>query len=249
MPLLSPRSKKEAVYDWLRKEIVSGRAAPGTDLIIEELAREHEVSPIPVREALQRLEAEGFVVIRPYAGVTVTAIAPHLIFEVFALLEAAEVTSGRLACHNASQADLVALEALLQQMDGWLDDAHRWSEGNIKFHQLLSQQAGTQILSALMEPMLAHWSRLRSHYLQDVFIHHLDVAQEGHWEIFDALQARDAAALERATRTHNRLARQAYIEHLLKEDLIDQATAAVLSEEPPPGSVSPRTGERAQTGH
>ena len=54
---------QEAIAQELRAEIVAGRKAPGERLITEELATRFEVSPIPVREALSRLAAEGLVAI------------------------------------------------------------------------------------------------------------------------------------------------------------------------------------------
>ncbi len=66
------RSKKEAVYDTLRNAILQGDLKPGARLVIDKLAAELGVSQIPIREALQQLEGEGFVTIEPYVGVTVS---------------------------------------------------------------------------------------------------------------------------------------------------------------------------------
>src|SRR5438067_8819367 len=85
---VSFRSKKDATYDTLHTAIVRGDLAPGTRLVIDDLAAQIGVSPIPVREALQQLQADGFVVIEPYVGVTVTALQAGLVEEIFALLEA-----------------------------------------------------------------------------------------------------------------------------------------------------------------
>ena len=54
-------SKQERVYRAVRKRIVDGTLPPGSRLVADALARELNVSPVPVREALRRLEAEGFV--------------------------------------------------------------------------------------------------------------------------------------------------------------------------------------------
>ena len=54
-------SKQERVYRTVRQRIVDGTLSPGSRLVADGLARELDVSPVPVREALRRLEAEGFV--------------------------------------------------------------------------------------------------------------------------------------------------------------------------------------------
>src|SRR5690242_5219433 len=92
------RSKKDAVLDALRTAIIKGAFKPGARLVIDELAAHFGTSAIPVREALQQLQAEGLVIIQPYAGATVTLIEANLIVEIFELLEAFELISGRAAC-------------------------------------------------------------------------------------------------------------------------------------------------------
>jgi DNA-binding GntR family transcriptional regulator len=97
------RSKKEFVYDALRVAILEGDLEPGARLVIDDLAMELGVSQIPVREALQQLQADGFVTIEPYIGTKVTEIDAGLVREVFDLLEALEVISGRAACLRMSE--------------------------------------------------------------------------------------------------------------------------------------------------
>ncbi|HSB62391.1 MAG TPA: GntR family transcriptional regulator [Vicinamibacteria bacterium] len=76
MPLAPPaaarfRTKQELVYRTLRDAIMICRLAPGERLVIDELARQLEVSAIPVREALQLLQSEGLVRSVPPVGATV----------------------------------------------------------------------------------------------------------------------------------------------------------------------------------
>ena len=56
---LSSSSKQERSYLSIRKRIADGTYAPGSRLIAERIARDLKISPVPVREALRRLEAEG----------------------------------------------------------------------------------------------------------------------------------------------------------------------------------------------
>ena len=58
---ISGVSKQEWTYSVLRGRIVNGTYAEGHRLVVDAIARELEVSPMPVREAIRRLEAEGWV--------------------------------------------------------------------------------------------------------------------------------------------------------------------------------------------
>ena len=64
-------TKQERVYRAIRERILSGAYGPGYRVVIDALAEEFEVSGLPVREAIRRLEAEGLVIYRPNAGAQV----------------------------------------------------------------------------------------------------------------------------------------------------------------------------------
>ncbi len=208
------RSKKEAVYDTLRTAILQGDLKPGARLVIDKLAAELGVSQIPIREALQQLEGEGFVTIEPYIGVTVSDLQAGSITEIFGLLEALEVVSGRIACHKLSDDDLDQIEAMLRHLDTLLDDPDRFSEENKRLHHFICDRAGTRLVKEFLTTVLAHWDRLRRHYLNDVFSHRVQVAQADHWAMLAAWRTRDPERVERCIRQHNRSAREDYVNYL-----------------------------------
>ena len=67
-------NKAERTYATLRRRILVGTYEPGHRLVLDALAREMGVSPVPVREALRRLEAEGWVVYTRNVGAQVAPI-------------------------------------------------------------------------------------------------------------------------------------------------------------------------------
>jgi DNA-binding GntR family transcriptional regulator len=211
------RSKNELVYASLRAAIIHCELPPGGRLVIDELANELGVSQIPIREALRQLEADGFIVSKPHVGATVTDIQASLITEVFGLLEAMEIISGRAACARLNEADTRDLERHLRHMDTLLDDPDAWSAANVRFHQTICERAGTPLVQKMMDKALAHWDRLRSYYqLKDVFAQRVGEAHRQHWEMFDAIRLRDPIAVEETARVHNRAALSAYVEYLEK---------------------------------
>src|SRR5581483_6225390 len=79
------RSLPQAIYLALREAILAGRYQPGEALRQESLAKEFEASRVPVREALNRLEAEGIVILRPRRGFVVASLDVGEIEEIFEL--------------------------------------------------------------------------------------------------------------------------------------------------------------------
>lgn len=208
------RSKNELVYASLHHAIIEGELQPGARLIIDELASQLGVSQIPVREALRQLEADGFVIIEPYIGATVTELHLDQITEIFGLLEAMESISGRAACVHLIEADLDSLEKILCQMDALVGDATAWSRANVHFHHTICELSNTLLARRMLDKAFDHWDRLRTHFFKGVFVQRIDVAQREHWEMLAAIRARDPDTVEAIVRRHNRQALAAYTRYI-----------------------------------
>lgn len=214
------RSKKEIIYEFLKQEIIHGVHAPGTRLVIDELSARLEVSQIPIREAIQQLEADGFITTEPYVGARITKIDAALVFEVFALLESYETICSRKACYCASEEDLATLTMMISEMDHLIDDTEKWSEKNKAFHLFICDCANTPLVHKMMEKLFDHWDRLRLHYLKDVSGQRTHVAQAEHHQLIEALRERNADKVEKIIHSHNQSALQSYIRHLESQGLL-----------------------------
>ncbi|MBO0682610.1 MAG: GntR family transcriptional regulator [Candidatus Dormibacteraeota bacterium] len=109
-------SKLEFAYRTILSHILRGAYGPGYRLVIDELARELNMSQVPVREAIRRLEAEGWVTFERYVGARVASAGPtewaHLM-HVLAVLEGA---AAALAADRFEEEDLKELRNLNQAM-------------------------------------------------------------------------------------------------------------------------------------
>ncbi|WP_042355482.1 GntR family transcriptional regulator [Bacillus rubiinfantis] len=83
-------SKQEIAYQFIRSRITEGIYVQGQRLVIDTLGKELNLSPIPIREAIRRLEAEGLVTIKAYSGAVVSFIDEKEYFEVLSTLAALE---------------------------------------------------------------------------------------------------------------------------------------------------------------
>jgi DNA-binding GntR family transcriptional regulator len=213
-PIGFSRSKKELVTKTLRDAILNGELIPGTRLVIEDLAKQLGVSPIPVREALQQLDADGYVAIEPYLGARVAPIEAESVAEVFSLLETMEVVSSRAACQHMSDSDFNVLQEILVKMDSLIGDPELWSQENRHFHKYICDKSGTRLVGSLMSKVLDHWDRLHRYFLTDVFARRLPQAQREHWKILKTLRTRDPAETEAVIREHAQASLTAYTKYL-----------------------------------
>ena len=138
-PFNRPTTKEEYVYTVLREEILNCQRPPGQKLVMDRLSEELGTSPIPIRGALQRLQAEGLVVITPHTGAAVSPVSPDTIAEIFTLSAALESIVMRLLIAKITPPDLERLRAIVAEMDGALaaEDRPAWATLDFDFHTTL----------------------------------------------------------------------------------------------------------------
>lgn len=219
------RSKNQIVYELIRDAIVSGDFAPGSRIIIDDLAERFGISHSPIRECLRQLESDGFVTIRPYTGVTVTELQPELIMEVFSLLESLEVISSCRAYKRATSKQLDSLAHLIDEMEKYATAPQQWSAKNVEFHMSICDIADMTITKHMMNRALHHWDRLRRYYLLEVSAQRISQAQQEHHELLQAIRAGDEARIEHVILNHNQAALNDYLEHIKQTQQVDLFTA------------------------
>ena len=102
-PVARPVPLRQSVYEALVELVVGRRLGPGEHLVETELARQLGARRQPVREALHRLEAEGWVDLRPNQGAFVHVPTDHEVDELLDVRELLEVQMARLAARSASR--------------------------------------------------------------------------------------------------------------------------------------------------
>lgn len=195
-------SYADSVYAKLKADILDGGMEPGERLLEDELSTRFHVSRTPVREALNRLEADGLVVDRPGRGVIVTEFGEDEILEGYVIRGVLEGVAARLAAQRASEIDIHRLELLLDALekardDGDLDTAIRLSAD---FHAQLWQLAGNRRLLKLMRDIEATMGRYQR--LTMAQPGRTDRAIQEHREILDAIRAHDGDRAEALGRAH-----------------------------------------------
>ena len=133
------KSIPDAIADDLRDRILSGELREGEPIRQETLAAEYDVSRMPVREALKRLNAEGLVQWENNRGGTVTKHSLSEIAEIFDLRTLLEVELFREAIPKMVTADFERCEGLLSELESSFEDGDiaRWGDLNHRYHSAL----------------------------------------------------------------------------------------------------------------
>jgi len=205
-------TKQQAIYQHLKERILDGKLPPGHRLIIDDIANELGLSIIPVREALQLLQAERLVEIRPHAGATVAAITPESIEEVFTILEGMEAMAVRRVAKKMPAELDALLVKLIAKMDSaeHANDVEKWSALNLEFHLAISDATGMPWLREITQRALGNWDRIRRHFFREGSEHRFTEAQREHHALIKALRKGDADLAEKLIRQHNQRAFRHY---------------------------------------
>ena len=140
-------SAPELIAHTLRRAILEGTISGGTQLKQNDVAARFGVSAIPVREALQRLIADGLAVLHPNRGVTVTDVSEEDFLDIAELRALLEPQALRRSAPRLTPADLMQSERILQRAAEISDLLDR-ADLHWEFHKSLYQQANRPRLLA-----------------------------------------------------------------------------------------------------
>jgi DNA-binding GntR family transcriptional regulator len=193
-------TKKELVVELLRELILSGDLVPGERLLQEDLARRLDVSPTPVREALQQLQAEGILQHSPHKGVRVAEARLEAVEEIYAIRSVLERLATERAVPNLSRADLKRLRDLQAKIQVHSDN------GELKKLRRLNYEMHMTIYRAAKMPELYEiirmlWTKFPWDTLH-IIPHRADKSIWEHQQVLDAIEAGEAAVAAERMQKH-----------------------------------------------
>ncbi len=205
----------------LREMILAGELAGGTRIAELTLVERLGVSRTPIRAALMRLEQEGLLEALPNGGYAVRTFSERDVSDAIELRGTVEGLAARLAAERGVAAVVLAeARACLEEIDRVLlqpaldDEAFtRYVAANQRFHNLLSEMAGSTVLARELDRVVnlpfaspsgfvvvqANTPRAR-----DMLI----VAQDQHRQVLDAIERREGSRAEGIMREHSRIAQR-----------------------------------------
>ena len=151
---------REIVFESMRDAIISGVLQPGERLMEVQLAEEMGVSRTPVREAIRKLELEGFVVMIPRKGAYVAGVTDKDIADVFEVRAALEGLAAGLAAERITDEELEQLERIVA-MDKE-PDLDEMIKVDVEFHALIYKASRNNRLIQILENLMEQILRFRS---------------------------------------------------------------------------------------
>ena len=118
-------SLHEAIVTRVRDMIIEGDLAPGTRIHEGQLGNKLGVSRTPLREALKFLASEGLIELSPGRGAVVRQFSAKDVQDSLIVIGELEALAGRLACRNATDADICEVRAMHDRMMELYADRNR----------------------------------------------------------------------------------------------------------------------------
>ena len=204
---------KNLIYTELRRSIIMGHRYPGERLDLEALSGSFGTSVTPVRDALQMLDQEGLVTIKPRSGYFVTHVTLKQLRDMLELREILEMASAERAASRISEDQLKELERLHAGYTGEDDESYdRYMEENRYFHYLIAQASGNQELAEALGRL---HDRLVRFMVLGRFGHELE---DRHARLIEALRSGDARAARQAMLEEVNQTRETILEGVIQEE-------------------------------
>jgi len=204
LPLVRPRNLAAQVADVIVDAIAGGTLRPGQRLVETELARQLQVSRVPLREALKTLEAQGILESEPHRGARVAEFDEAKIDHICEARVALERLALRSAMHAYRRqperiARLDQIIAIMERAAEQLDWA-AISKADLAFHREICATSGNDIVVTLWEALARHVLIVFGHEIRD----ERDAAILGpqHRRVRDMLLAAELPALESEIEQH-----------------------------------------------
>jgi DNA-binding GntR family transcriptional regulator len=195
-----PQAAQDLVFAWLKKHIVSLPRTDGTFLTEAEVCRATGMSRTPVREALLRLEAEGFLQIVPKKGAFVPPISER---EVEAIMQARALIEDFCVRRAVHIAEFLApvLDRLLAEQDKQQKSPLEFIELDREFHRAIVRAADNPVLADFYETLRDRQMRMGV-YAITASVQRMDGVMVEHRAIAAAVRSRSADQAARATAEH-----------------------------------------------
>lgn len=212
---------RELVCENIRQAIIDGTFSPGERLMEIQLADEMGVSRTPVREAIRKLELEGFVVMIPRRGTYVADISIKDITEIYEIRTCLDVLAAGLAAERITSEELETLNGYLIDIGQHVanNDMNKIVEADTAFHDVLYTASRNERLRSIINNLREQMTGIRGRSMS--YPGRLVETMDEHRNLVDSIASRDVERAQHAARIHIENA-----EHTLMMSLTDHGKKA-----------------------
>ena len=195
--MLKKINLSDQAYDELVNRIVSGAFPAGVTLQEEKLSAEFGISRTPVREALQRLAAEGLVEQLPRRGYRVSLPEDEALDELYECRAGLELMALKLALPEIPGQEIAALKKKLKSAAG-KQSVSLSLEADSEMHSLIMEYSGNRYLASLIQQFMRKTAPFRSYRNQE----HPEAGAEERIRILEAIGRRDLETASALLKEH-----------------------------------------------
>lgn len=201
---IKEKSKKEQVYEYLKDQIISFKMKPGTMLVERQVCTSLDVSRTPVREAIQRLVAEGLAANLSTKGSVVSQITYEDIARVYEVREYLEGLAARLCAQRIPEEQVEELQDYFLIMEKNLSDENHdmLFSADFNFHQCIIKNSNNEILINMcnnLQSQVLRITRLINKNAAGIIDSH-----QLHHDLLESIRNHDPNAAEAIMREHIR---------------------------------------------
>lgn len=195
----------DQIFTKLQHAIICGQMPAGSKISEPELARRYGISRGPLREAIQRLEAQKLVEKTAHVGAKVVSLSQQQLAELYQIRAHLEGLACRLAAQNIDKQQILSLRQLLrlhaQDPNLQQGTSYYLQEGDDDFHYCILQSCGNQLLQKMLCDELYHLIRMYRIQFSNIPNRPQQALAE-HLHILDAIAEGDAELAELLMRRH-----------------------------------------------
>lgn len=209
---MTPKDRKSALSEHLRRAILTLELEPGSDLDEVALGESFELSRTPVREVFRALDGMGYVELRENRGARVTALSHTTLRDFFLAAPMVYGAILRLAARNARPVQVEALKEAQVQFRAALKSGNAADRAlaNNRFHEITGEMADNIYLLPSFQRLLIDHARIGMTFYQprsNEMVSNLDAASRQHDEIIAAIETGDEDRAAQLANEHWALSR------------------------------------------
>jgi len=197
--LLSVPTLSQEVYTRLRDEIMKGDLSPGEKISIRMIADRYGVSTMPVREALNKLQSEGFVRFER-RSIYVNQLSKKDLVEIFMIRKNFEKMAMEWSYPNIGEKEIEELHKIVIKMDQKLHSPYEWNALNKQFHLQIYTFSDSK---PLLETLNTLWGRVEPYMnIYSTSSYYLTLSQKEHIQMLEFMAKKDIDPLIELTMDH-----------------------------------------------
>lgn len=208
---------RDIAYNYIKNKIMKCKYLPGYDISEADIANEIGISRTPVREAIQMLNRDGFIIIYPRKGMIVAPITMKEIQEVFDIRMMVEAHIITKNFRNISKEYLLEMKQVFMKVmeDAEFINYDEYYDLDFGFHNALIKSSNNDLLIRFMEKIYDTDYRIRALSTQE----REDIqgrANPEHLEMIDTILAGNPEKIDAIIKAHLKNAKQAALDKIYK---------------------------------